>query len=74
MNLIEIYKNAIRNLFHELCSIDKFIVRSDEQDVENLLKNDSDKIKFQKTVDKMIRENKKTDTVRINHRDIKISI
>ena len=74
MDLIKVYKEAFRNLFQELRSIDKFIVKSDEQDIENLLKNDSDKIKFQKTIDKMIRENRKTDTVRINHRDIKISI
>lgn len=74
MDLIKVYKDAFRNLFQELRSIDKFIVKSDEQDIENLLRNDSDKIKFQKTIDKMIRENRKTDTVRINHRDIKISI
>lgn len=74
MDLIKIYKDAFRNLFMELRSIDKFIVKSDEQDIENLLRDDSDKIKFQKTVDKMIRENRKTDTVHINHRDIKISI
>lgn len=63
--------NAISN---HIMSINKFIVKSDEEDLEMLLKNDDDRIAFQKKVDNMLRENKKSDTVKINDRIVTISL
>ncbi|WP_294280863.1 hypothetical protein [uncultured Chryseobacterium sp.] len=74
MKLIELYKAAIDSLFTQLRSIDRFMVKSDEQDIADLLSNEKDKIEYQKKIDQMVRENIKQDTIKIKNRNITISL
>lgn len=74
MKLIELYKAAIDSLFTQLRSIDKFMVKSDEQDIADLLSNEKDKIEYQKKIDQMVQQNIKQDTIKIKNRNITISL
>lgn len=75
MNFLEaLYRTAFDSLLRQIRVIDNSLVKSDEQDIANLLRDDKDKIEVQKKVDAMIRENKKIDTIDIKNRKITISI
>ena len=74
MKLIELYKVALERLFKEFRLIEKLRINTDLQEIKHLLRDDNDKIEFQKTIDRMIKENKKEDTVTINNRKITISL
>ena len=55
-------------------SVDNYIVKSDEEHIELLLKNEEDKAKFQHEIDKLVRENSKSREIIINDKSITISI
>lgn len=74
MKLIELYKVALERLFKEFRLIEKLRINTDLQEIKHLLRDDNDKIEFQKTIDRMIKENKKEDTITINNRKITISL
>lgn len=74
MKLIELYKVALERLFKEFRLIERLKINTDLQEIKHLLRNDNDKIEFQKTIDRMVKENKKEDTVIINNRKITISL
>ncbi|WP_449399909.1 hypothetical protein [Chryseobacterium wanjuense] len=74
MKALSTLLSTLNVISNHIMSINKFIVKSDEEDLEMLLKNDDDRIAFQKKVDNMLRENKKSDTVKINDRIVTISL
>lgn len=74
MKILALYRAAFESLFRQLRAIDNSLVKSDEQDIANLLRDEKDKMDVQKKIDSMIRENKKTDTINIRNREITISI
>lgn len=55
-------------------SVDNYIVKSDDENIELLLKNEEDKAKFQNEIDKLVRENSKSREIVINNKSITISI
>ncbi len=73
-NLIESYNNALVYIANYLKSLDNYVVKSDEENVEKLLRNSNDRIEFEKTIDEMIKNNIKTKDVTLNNKNIKISI
>lgn len=55
--------------------LDNFWVKSNEENLEYLLENESDKVKFQQAVDQLLKDNNKgTKEINIKSRTIKISI
>lgn len=71
---LDLYRAAFDSLFRQMRAIDNSFVKSDEQDIANLLQDDRDKIEVQKKVDAMIREGRNTDTISIKNKKITISI
>lgn len=67
-------KSTIEILLHHLKSVNRYIVKSDEQEIACLLNNEKDKIAFQKKIDEMLKQNKKSAVLQIKNREIKISL
>ncbi|MCT3735605.1 hypothetical protein [Elizabethkingia occulta] len=56
-------------------SITNYMVKSDEENIEILLKTDKDKVLFQNTVDRLMKDHDKTEEkIKINDKEITISI
>ena len=55
-------------------SINDYIVKSDDEDIENLLERNIDKVKFQNAIDELLKENKTTKQITIKNRSVTISI
>lgn len=66
---------TIRIIIEQLLSINKYIVKSDEENLNELLKTEDDKRKFRDAIDELQNnESVKSKTVYINKRNITISI
>lgn len=61
-------------IYRHLKSIDKYVIKSDDEDVEHLLIDQANKMKFQQEVDQLIRENNSTRSFKVGNKDITISI
>ncbi len=61
-------------ILKHLRTIDNYVVKSDDENIEMLLENDSDKVKFQNAIDRLISENAKSEQIEIKNRKITISI
>jgi len=68
-----IFSSIFRLIFKEFRSIDNLIVKSNDENLESLLKKPEDKLKFQKAVDEVIKESSTKD-ININGKNITISI
>ena len=55
-------------------SIKNYVMKTEEEEIESLLKTEEDKIKFQNTIDSMLRNNIKTKKININNKEIEIMI
>ncbi len=55
-------------------SLDDFVIKSDEENIDILLKNPKDKVKFQHAIDELLKDNQKSKTIEINDKQITISI
>lgn len=71
LNNIEVTFNII---IKHLKTVDDYVVKSDEESIEKLLKTDEDKAKFRNEIDNLIKNNTKTKNIRINNKNITISI
>ena len=74
ISIISILTLSVGAVWRHFKSIDRFIVKNDEDAIESLLKNEDDKIKFRQEVDQLIRENGDSKVIHINNKDITISI
>lgn len=54
--------------------INNYIVKSDEENIELLLENEKDKVKFQQAIDEMFKEGRQSAEVEINNKNITISM
>lgn len=61
-------------IFNHFKTIDNYVVKSDEENIDLLLKNDRDKNEFEKTIDEMLREGKRSKDITLNNKNITISI
>ena len=55
-------------------SIKNYVMKTEEEERESLLKTEEDKIKFQNTIASMLRNNIKTKKININNKEIEITI
>lgn len=69
-SLLDFFDSYITHLF----SIDDFMIKSDEEQIDELLKNPSDRVIFNKTIDELQRSTIKSKTIILNNKQIKISI
>lgn len=69
-SLIDFFDSYIAHLF----SIDDFMIKSDEEQIDDLLKNPSDRVIFNKTIDELQRSTIKSKTIILNNKQITISI
>ena len=68
-------ETTIRIIVDQLLSINKYIVKSDEENLNELLKTDDDKRIFRDTIDELQKNDSvKSKTVLINSKNITISI
>jgi hypothetical protein len=65
---------TIRLIYNSFQSINPLIVKSDEENLNNLLKNPKDKVTFEKTVDELLKNNGGSKDILINGKMITISI
>jgi hypothetical protein len=61
-------------VYNHILSIDDYVVKSDEENIEKLLENPRDRIRFEETVDELLKENKKSKKVEIKDKEVTISI
>lgn len=73
-NLSYAFNIAFALILKKLKEIDNYIVKSDDEEIDKLLKNDQDKLTFQMAVDDLLRNNKKTKDIKINKKTVTISI
>lgn len=69
-SLIDFFDSYIIHLF----SIDDFMIKSDEEQIDELLKNPSDRILFNKTIDELQRSTIKSKTIILNNKQITINL
>lgn len=78
MNIIDKILNGITVTFSIIYShfktVDNYVVKSDDDSFEILMKSEQNKAKFQNEVDKLISENKGSRKIEINNKHITISI
>ena len=68
------FYTTFRRIINHFRSVDNYMLKSDEESIEILLKTDVDKAKFQTEIDKLVNEDSKSREVFINNRKITISI
>lgn len=51
-----------------------YFFKTDEEIISSFLKSEKDKAEFQKTIDDMLKNNEKSRTIKINNKDITITI
>ena len=71
LNNIEV---TFKIIIKHLKTVDDYVVKSDDESIEKLLKTDEDKAKFRNEIDNLIRNNTKSKNIRINNKNITISI
>ncbi|KUY29789.1 hypothetical protein [Elizabethkingia ursingii] len=81
MNILETYKGfliavnkTVVLMLKHFISINEYVVKTDEENIEDLLKTDEDKATFQKAIDELVRGDMKSRQVSINNKEITISI
>lgn len=55
-------------------SINNYVVKSNDENIEMLLENDTDKVKFQHAIDQLLKDNGKSREVNIKNKNVTISI
>lgn len=67
--------HSIASLFYNFFILaDSYMLKSDEEMINELLKTDQDKAKFYQELNNMIRENEVSRVIEINNKKITISI
>jgi hypothetical protein len=66
--------NLVSQYLKHLTSISEFLIKSDEENINTLLNKPEDKIKFQLTIDELLRDNEKSKTIQLDDKKITISI
>lgn len=78
MERLSSFLNLIGNrfdiVFSHIKSIDNYFVKTDEENIEKLLEDPIDRIKFEETVDELMKENKKSKEVKLKDKKVTISI
>ena len=65
---------TIESIANYLNSLNQFMVKSDDENLEKLLKDPKDQVKFQKAIDEIMKDNDKIKELKLNGKNIKISI
>lgn len=73
-DLLDKFNNTILFIVNHFKGIDNYIIKSDEENINNLLKNSKDKIEFEKAVDEILKNNIDSKEININGKNITISI
>lgn len=78
MNLIDNLLNGIAVtcsiIYTHFKTVENYVVKSDDESFEILMKSEQNKAKFQNEVDKLIRENKGSRKIEIDNKHLTISI
>lgn len=77
MKIIEtlnIFSLSFGLILNHLKSINNYVIKSDDENIEFLLENDTDKVKFQNAIDQLLKDNEKSRKVNIKNKNITISI
>ena len=74
ISIISIFTLSFGAIWRQVRSVERFIVKNDDEAIESLLKTDEDKAKFRREVDQLIRENGQSKVIHINNKDITISV
>jgi len=64
----------MKSIVEHFKRIDNYIVKTDEENINELLKDSKDKIEFEKAVDDLLKSDKKSKEIYINGKNILISI
>jgi hypothetical protein len=72
--LLDKFFFTIGLIYNSFQSLNPLIVKSDEENLNNLLKNPKDKVTFEKTVDELLKNNGGSKEILINGKMITISI
>ncbi len=65
---------TFESILNSIYSINRFIIKSDDENLNELFDDPRDKVKFQKAVDELLKHNEDTKMITINGKSIKISI
>ena len=74
ISIISVFTLSLGAVWRHIKTVDKFIVKNDEEAIESLLKTDEDKAKFRNEVDQLLRDNAQSKVIHINDKEITISI
>lgn len=72
--LLNIFSLSFGLILKHLKSINNYVVKSDDENIDFLLAKDSDKVKFQNAIDQLLKDNVKSREVNIKNKNITISI
>jgi len=72
--VFNIFSLSFSLILKHLKSINNYVVKSDDENIEFLLENETDKVKFQNAVDQLLKDNKRSREVNIKNKNITISI
>jgi hypothetical protein len=73
-NIVSSIGSTVILITRHFKSLDDFVIKSDEENIDILLKNPKDKVKFQHAIDDLLKDNQKSKTLEINDKQITISI
>lgn len=73
-NIVSSIGSTVILITRHFKSLDDFVIKSDEENIDILLKNPKDKVKFQHAIDELLKDNQKSKTLEINDKQITISI
>lgn len=71
---LSIFSLSFSLILKHLKSINNYVVKSDDENIEFLLENETDKVKFQNAVDQLLKDNQKSRKINIKNKNITISI
>lgn len=73
-NIVSSIGSTVILITRHFKSLDDFVIKSDEENIDILLKNPKDKVKFQHAIDDLLKDNQKSKTLELNDKQITISI
>lgn len=65
---------TLESILNNFNSINHLLVKSDDENLEKLLEDPKDKVKFQKAIDELMKDSEKIKEINLNGKNIKISI
>ncbi|SHO61606.1 hypothetical protein [Algoriphagus zhangzhouensis] len=73
-NIFNTLSSAIRTIIGHYKNINELIVKSDEENIDDLLKKPKDKLAFEEAIEDLMKEKSKSKKIILNNKEVTISI